>query len=212
MVHFFTAGPVDITIDYFDIDVDDRLNLSSDFSLTPADLELLAGQGIDASDISQFRFFTNQFDTNTSGIDVVATWDTEWLNGNTTWNVAYNYTDTEVTRRNPALLDNTRLREIEDGVPDTRWNLTATHQMEKLRLLARVSHFGDYFDSEAGGVFSSNTLLDLEGGYDVNANLNVVLGVRNVTDEQGDLARESGNFDFGGSAWLGIQSVHTFRV
>ena len=64
---YFSAGPFEITVDYFDIDVKDRLSLSSDFSLIPGDVILLAGQGIDASDIADFRFFTNQFDTNTSG-------------------------------------------------------------------------------------------------------------------------------------------------
>jgi len=57
---YATLGVFDITVDYFDIDVDDRLSLSSDFSLTAADLATLAGQGIDASDISQFRFFTSK--------------------------------------------------------------------------------------------------------------------------------------------------------
>ena len=101
---YFSVGEFDVTVDYFDIDVEDRLSLSNDFSLTDAERALLTSQGIDASDISEFRFFTNQFDTNTSGIDVVVTTDTEWLGGITTWNLAANYTDTEVTDRDPALL------------------------------------------------------------------------------------------------------------
>ena len=200
---YFSVGSVDITVDYFDIDVDDRLNLSSDFILTPADLETLAGQGIDASDIANFRFFTNQFDTNTSGFDVVATWNTDWANGNTTWNLAYNYTDTEITRRNASLLNDARKQVIEDGVPDTRINFTANHQMDKLRILGRLSYYGDYYDREADGVFGSNTLLDLELGYDYSDQLNLVFGVRNATDEQGDLARDVGGFDFG--AVLGLE-------
>ncbi len=200
---YFSVGTVDFTVDYFDIDVDDRLNLSSDFSLTPTDLQTLAGQGIDASDISNFRFFTNQFDTNTSGFDIVATWNSDWANGNTTWNLAYNFTDTEITRRNANLLNDARKQVIEDGVPDTRVNFTANHQMDKVRLLGRLSYYGDYYDREADGVFGANTLLDLELGYDYSDNLNLVLGVRNVTDEQGDLARDVGSFDFG--AVLGLE-------
>ena len=76
-----SIGDFDITVDYFDIDLDDRLSLSSDFALTAADQATLTGQGIDASDISEFRFFTNQFDTNTSGLDVVVSTETEWLSG-----------------------------------------------------------------------------------------------------------------------------------
>ncbi|RBP49755.1 TonB-dependent receptor plug domain-containing protein [Arenicella xantha] len=182
---YMSAGPVDITVDYFDIDVENRLSLSNDFALTAEDLATLAGQGIDASDISQFRFFTNQFDTNTSGYDIVATWNTDWLNGSTTWNLAFNYTDTEVTRRNPTLLNDNRVNLIENGVPDTRWNFTANHQMEKVRLLARFSYYGEFYDNEAGGEFDDNILLDLEAGYNFSDALTFTIGARNVTDEQG---------------------------
>ena len=209
---YFSAGPVDITVDYFSIDLEDRLNLSSDFSLTPADLATLAGQGIDASDITDFRFFTNQFDTDTSGFDIVATWNTDWAGGNTTWNIAYNYTDTEITRRDPNLLDDARVQVIEDGVPDTRWNFTANHQMDKWRFLGRVSHYGDYYDREADGVFGSNTLLDIEAGYNYSDALDLVLGVRNLTDEQGDLARDVGSFDFGSVLGLEYSQFTPFGI
>ena len=182
---YASVGPFDITIDYFDIDVEDRLSLSSDFTLTADDLATLAGQGIDASDISQFRFFTDAFSTSTSGIDIVVSTETEWLSGVTNWSLAFNTTDTKVTRRNANLLGDSRVRLIEDGVPGTRWNLTGKHDMGQLRLLARVSYFGEYYDNEAGGEFDSATLLDLEAGYDFSADLSGTFGMRNVSDERG---------------------------
>ncbi len=194
---YFSVGSVDVTVDLFKIDVDDRLNVSDTFSLTAQDLETLAGQGIDASDIATFSFFTNQFDTETEGVDVVATWNTDWAGGLTTWNVAFNKTDTEVVRRNASLLSDNRVRRIEEGVPDTRWNFTASHQMEKLRLLGRLSYYGEHYDDEAGGTFGSNTLIDLEVGYSYSDRIELAFGARNVTDEQGDLAAEVGSFDFG---------------
>ncbi|MFK8032070.1 MAG: TonB-dependent receptor plug domain-containing protein [Gammaproteobacteria bacterium] len=196
---YFAVGPVDVTIDYFNIQVDDRLNISDTFSLTQADLDTLAGQGIDASDISTFSFFTNQFDTETSGIDIVATMNTEWANGVTTWNLAFNTTDTEVTRRNPDLLSDGRVLLIEDGVPDTRWNFTASHQMNKFRLLGRLSYYGDYWDGEAGATFDSNTLLDIELGYAATDKIDLSFGARNLTNEQGQTAVDAngGAFDFG---------------
>ena len=182
---YATVGAFDITVDYFDIDVEDRLSLSSDFSLTADDLATLAGQGIDASDISQFRFFTDAFNTNTSGFDIVVSTETEWLNGVTNWSLAFNTTDTSVTRRNTNLLGDSRVRLIEDGVPGTRWNLTGKHDMGQLRLLARVSYFGEYYDNEAGGDFDSAILFDLEAGYDLTQDLTGTVGMRNVTDERG---------------------------
>lgn len=183
---YFDAGGFSVTIDVFDIEVEDRLSLSSDFTLTPADIATLAGQGIDASDISQFRFFTNQFDTKTSGLDVVVTTDTDWQDyGVTTWNLAFNRTITEVTERNPTLLNDSRVLLIEDGTPGTRWNLTANHVYNDFRFLVRVNYYGEYYDNEAGGDFEDAYVIDLEGGYSVNENIEVSLGGRNINDEQG---------------------------
>jgi iron complex outermembrane receptor protein len=167
---YFSLGNVDFTVDYFDIDVEDRLSLSSDFTLDAGDVAFLNAQGFDASDIAQFRFFTNQFDTNTSGIDVV--------------------------------LDDSRVKLIEDGVPGTRWNLTANHQMDKARFLARINHYGRFYDNEAGGTFTSAETVDLEFGYTYSESLDFALGARNVFDEQGCKAIDCAGFDFGGALGL----------
>ncbi|NNF15648.1 MAG: TonB-dependent receptor, partial [Gammaproteobacteria bacterium] len=208
---FFALGPVDVTIDYFNIQVDDRLNLSSQFTIgngpgqiDPAAVAALAAQGIDTSDITSFSFFTNQFDTETKGFDIVGTASTEWSNGAITdWNLSLNTTDTEVIRRNAALLDNTRVRLIEEGTPDTRWNFTANTTVGQFRGLVRLSHYGEFFDNEAGGaVFDDTTLVDLEFGYDINASSTVALGARNVFDEQGCSQNECGTYP---STVLGLQ-------
>jgi iron complex outermembrane receptor protein len=182
---YFSLGDIDVTIDYFDIDVEDRLSLSSDYDLTDSERSQLTGQGIDASDISTFRFFTNQFDTNTTGIDVVVSTDTEWLGGVTTWNLAGNYTDTEVTSRNPDLLGDDRVNLIENGTPETRVNFTASHAMDAWRFLARVNYYDEFYDNEAGGVFDDAYTVDLEAGFQVTEALEVSIGGRNILDETG---------------------------
>lgn len=202
---YFTAGDFDVTIDYFDIDVDDRLSLSNDFALSDAQRGLLSSQGIDASDIADFRFFTNQFDTSTSGIDIVVTTTTDWAGGTTTWNLAYNKTDTEVTRRNPSLFGDNRVRQIEDGVPEQRLNFTANHQMEKLRFLGRLNWYDEFYDNEAGGVFDSASTVDIEVGYAHSDKLDMAFGIRNLFDEQGEeaISANDGSFDF--ASVLGLQ-------
>ena len=209
---YFSLGAVDLTVDYFDIDIDDRLSLSSDYALTPAEKDLLAASGFDASDIADFRFFTNQFDTNTSGLDIVATTTSDWLNGTTTWNIAFNYTDTEVTRRNPDLLNDSRVRLIEDGVPGTRWNFTANHQMDKSRFLARINHYGNYYDNEAGGVFDSAQTVDIEFGYTHSDQLDFALGVRNLFDEQGCKSIDCAGFDFGSALGLEYSQFNPYGI
>ena len=182
---YMTIGAFDITMDYFDVNVEDRLSLSNDFTLSAADLVTLSGQGIDASDISQFRFFTNQFETDTTGLDLVATTETEWLNGVTTWNFALNMTTTEVSDRDPALFGADRVRLVQDGTPGTRWNVTANHNVDQWRFLARVNYYGEYYDNEAGGFFDDAVLVDLEAAYSVNEDMTITVGGRNVSDEQG---------------------------
>ena len=178
-------GPVDITVDYFNIEVTDRLNLSTEFELTPEQADQLRAEGVSGvDDIAEFRFFTNDFETETSGIDIVASVDSETSLGFTTYSLAFNYTKTEVTDFNPDTVDDVRVRQIEETTPDTRYNITVNHQYNDLRLLARASYYGDFYDNEAGAEFDDAYLFDLEARYDIGNNT-VTLGGSNIFGEQG---------------------------
>jgi iron complex outermembrane receptor protein len=118
---YLTVGVFDITVDLLDIDVEDRLNLSSEVTLTPAQIaQLVAGGVPGAGDLTGFRFFTNDVDTNTRGFGVIVSTDTEWLGGVTKWNLAYNNSRTDVTRFNAVAIGAARIRQIEEITPDTR--------------------------------------------------------------------------------------------
>ena len=183
---FATVGQFDITLDWFDIDVEDRLNLSKDVDLSADDIaQLIADNVPGAGDMSQFRFFTNDFDTNTSGIDLVISTSTDWLGGTTDWNLAYNKTTTEITNRG-ATIDAERERRIEDMTPDTRWNLSANHMMDSWRMLARVSSYSDWYDSNEGLDYSGEMVVDLELSYTLSESSSVMLGGNNVLDEAGE--------------------------
>ena len=181
-----SVGEIDFTVDYFSIDVDDRLTLSKDFELTAEDIATLTATGVSgADDIAKFRFFTNDFDTKTSGFDVVLSTSTDWMNGTTMWNLAYNNTTTEVTSRGQ-YIDDSREREIEEMSPDTRYNVSANHMMDNWRVLARASYFGDWYDSNQALVYSGEYIVDLELAYTINDNSSVMVGGNNVFDEAGD--------------------------
>ncbi|MEZ8133132.1 MAG: TonB-dependent receptor [Porticoccaceae bacterium] len=181
-----SVGEIDFTVDYFSIDVDDRLTLSKDFELTAEDIATLTATGVSgADDIAKFRFFTNDFDTKTSGFDVVLSTSTDWMNGTTAWNLAYNNTTTEVTSRGQ-YIDDSREREIEEMSPDTRYNVSANHMMDDWRFLARASYFGDWYDSNQALVYSGEYVVDLELAYNINDSSTVMIGGNNVFDEAGD--------------------------
>ena len=211
---FATIGEFDITVDYFDIDVEDRLNLSSEVELTDADVADLIAEGVPgAGDLRRFRFFTNDFDTNTSGFDVVISTTTESSMGTTMWNLAYNSTKTEVTDYNTATIDAQRIKQIEDTTPETRWNLSANHMMDAWRVMARVSFYDEWFDQFECDVFSSGCsaevtsnpnaytfdsefVVDLEVEYDFSENSSLLIGANNVFDNNGQKAADMHGLGF----------------
>ncbi len=88
-----------------------------------------------------------------------------------------------MTRFNPDTIDDTRILQIEQGLPETRWNLQANHFWNEWRFLGRVSYFDDWYDSEDGEFYSGKSVLDLEAAYTWNDNLTFVLGMQNALDE-----------------------------
>ncbi len=180
----YDNGPFTLTIDYFQIDLEDRLAVTQLFSLNPDEVDALVAEGItSAANLQNFRFFTNDFDTETTGFDVVATYTPPAFDGKTSFSFLFNNTDTEVTKFNPATLDATRIRELQEALPETRWNLSANHKMDNgFRILGRLSSYDGWFDSEDGAVYGGEHVLDLEAAYDFNDNVTFVLGAQNALD------------------------------
>lgn len=183
----FSLGPVDFTVDYFKIDLEDRITLSQNFSLTPEEVDNLIASGVtSAGNLRNFRFFTNAFDTETTGVDVVATYKTEIGNGNTDFSLIYNNTDTEVTAFDPLVVDATRIRELQEGLPETRWNLQANHMVGNWRFLGRYSYYDEFFDSEDGATYGDEYILDAEVAYTFNDKYTFTIGAQNLLDEYPD--------------------------
>jgi iron complex outermembrane receptor protein len=180
---FFNLGQLDVTIDYFNIEVTDRLNLSQEYQLTPQEIEDLIAEGVTAAaSLDNFRFFTNDFDTKTDGIDVVATYPLDWETaGSTNLTLAFNTTSTEVTRFG-ATVDATRIKQIEEGVPETRWNFTANHAIADWSILARLSYFDSWYDSEDAQTYDGEYIVDAEVAYQWNDNLRLMVGAQNLLD------------------------------
>jgi iron complex outermembrane recepter protein len=216
---FGNLGEFDVTLDYFNIEVTDRLTLSKDFSLSAADIAALTASGVSgANDIAVFRFFTNDFETETSGFDLVVSTETEWLGGSTSWNLAYNNTKTEVTSRGQ-YIDDVREKSIEEMSPDTRYNLSANHMMDGWRMLARLSYYGDWYDSNQDLNYSGVNVVDVEVSYDLNENSAIMIGGNNIFDEAGSTkhngAASAGNkysefapMGFSGAFWYAKYSYN----
>jgi iron complex outermembrane receptor protein len=210
----FENGPFTLTADLYRIDLSDRLAVTQNFALTPQEVADLIAEGVtSAANLQNFRFFTNDFETETTGLDIVATYTPPALGGNTDFSLLFNHTNTDVTKFNPDTLDQTRIQELQEALPETRWNFTVSHQLrDTWRFLGRWNYFGGWFDSEDVATYSGKNIFDLEAAYTWNKTITFVLGGQNVfntyPDENQGARTGVGNrysqfspFGFNGAFW-----------
>ena len=190
----FDTGPFNFTADYFRINVSDRIGITSNFTLTDAEIDGLLAEGIDsARDLRTFRFFTNAFSTASQGIDLVTTFTPLALRGNTTISAVFNYTDTEVTDNELGLLGDRRLAEFAYALPRTRWNVGVNQRFGRMTLLGRVNYFGGWYDYDSGfaqaflpsagidqGFFAARPVIDLELSIALGGGATLAVGGQNA--------------------------------
>lgn len=189
-----------ITVDYFNIELEDRISTTSGIRLTEADVATLLANGVsDASSFGEVSFFTNDFTTTTEGVDVVANYNMPMFGGDTRFSLAYNWTNTEVDEvksfevngETVTNISDARVRMLEDNLPPVRYSLTANHTNGDWRFLTRVNYYGSIFEDHLDSnlpieKIGSEFTVDLELGYTVNENLTFVLGAKNAFDEEPD--------------------------
>ncbi len=192
----FGTGPFTLTADYFRIDVSDRLGITSNFVLSPAEIAQVVAGGFEAAQsVRNYRFFTNAFGTTSQGIDVVSTWTPLALRGNTVVSAVFNHTDTEVTDNAKGLLDGRRLAEYAYALPRTRWNAGVTQRLGRASLLGRLSYYSGWYDYDSGrgtvfdpsggleqGFFDGRPIVDLELSVPLGQGTTLAVGGQNVFD------------------------------
>ena len=183
-------GDLELTVDYFDIEIDDRIaQVTRQLSQDDRDFLVANGQA-DAATVSQVSFFVNDFNTSTSGVDVVANYPIEWDSATTKVTLAVNYTETEVTNRGETVTDG-RAREVEDSLPAVRSTLSFDHQFEPFSALLRINYFDEAYESLFNDetlpvVTPSMVIVDAELSWDVTDYLNLAVGASNLFDEYPD--------------------------
>lgn len=219
---------INVSIDYFNIELEDRIALTGlvDISSQPVPagqncpgaaanpvgnlglcLQELGVPG--AADLSSVRFYTNDFETTTTGIDIVGTWDLDWGDmGSGTFVAAWNWTETEVDSAGSEVSRN-RVVDLENFNPENRGVFTYNHFIGDFRLLARLRTYDDWtigdwsgdptargangtnanIDCEFGlfrdNCYEGENIVDLEAAYTWNDNYTFVIGANNAFDEGG---------------------------
>ena len=182
---------LELTLDYYRVRLDDRIVLSSQFAVGPPEAAQLSALGVPgANDIAQVRFFTNDVDTETSGLDLVATWHVHSRFGITTLQGAFNLNRTDFLARGQ-YVDAEAEHDIEEGAPALQGVLTASHTRGRLDVLLRARYYGDYENTLNASLattqdFGAEVLVDLEATWNFRDRYAFKIGVENVFDNYPD--------------------------
>lgn len=189
---------LNLTIDYFNIRMKNRLTQSASYSLTDAQrAQLIAAGYLSAQDLGTFRFFTNDFSSTTQGVDVVATVPLRFIpGGKTNFSLAGNWTRTKVTSYDPndpnELLSATRVIQLEKNLPRFRGNATLNHAAGNWRAMLRANYYGKYTEMHVNSSSlridaGSEITFDAELGYNIAKGIELSVGAQDLFDNNPDL-------------------------
>ena len=226
----FTLGAVwdvtdalSLTLDFYQINVDDRISLTGTIEVggepVPAGVNCPLAQanptatlsdclqelGVPgAADLNSVAFYSNDFETTTTGLDLVATWAMDWGNaGNGDLTVAWNWTEQELDFAG-SIVDRDKAVDLENLNPQNRGVFTYQHFVGDFRFLARASFYddwveGDFSDDDPANpinytidctigndnCYDGDVIFDLEAAYAFTDNFSVIVGAQNIADEFG---------------------------
>jgi iron complex outermembrane receptor protein len=187
---------LDLTIDLYRIDVGDRLWLSDDNAVGPDERAILVESGVPGANGIQFvKFFNNDIDTRTEGVDLVASYNVEWKSGVTAVSIAANWNRTEVTRRKERpggpFVSDTDMFNIRNRNPYPRAVLDLRHSWhDDLSASIRGNWFGEYDVRDSRNpsltqAYDSLIQVDLllQAGF-ADDRYRITFGANNVFDER----------------------------
>ena len=184
-----SLGEVEVTIDAFQIEVEDRIALTSNAAPTDAQRAAMGAAGVPNPElIGEVNYFTNDFNTETKGVDVVATYGADLFGGSTEFSAAYNYTKTEVSDQGNVTSDS-KVKRLEEGLPNHRATLTMAQSWENVSAFVRANYFGEYYAVHAdwfGTDADAAVTVDMEVTYMLNDSFDISVGAQNIFDQDAE--------------------------
>lgn len=175
------------SIDVYDIKLTDRFSQSASFAV-PAGVPNPMGY-------TSVNYYTNDFDTTTTGVDVVGSHVRDAGPGRLGMTLAYNYNRTKVDNGRTSVAANETQRVLfEERLPEHKGSFTTTYEVAGWSLMGRVRYYGAWTDSSGNATgdiyqrFGAMTFLDLAAGYTFNDRHSVRIGADNVLDKYPDEA------------------------
>ncbi|BFM12364.1 TonB-dependent receptor [Simiduia litorea] len=192
---------VNVTLDYYNIEINDRLALKS-FTIGADELQLLVDAGIPDANLlagSNGNYFVNAFTSTVSGIDLNIHSGHELGGGNLDIDFRHNYNTQEVSDVAAGTIDAGRVYDLENQIPNHSTVLSFDFVQPvagmELSSLLRLNRYDGW--SSTGGLFgpgdasdaasySGAILVDVQFTLDINDNYSVSIGGDNITDEYPD--------------------------
>lgn len=193
----FTFGSVfnftdkfNVTLDYYAIDIDDRIVISNKLGvgLSTELTELLQQNHVDKAQV-----FLNGVNTETRGLDVIASWKTPLFNGNFDLTFAGNITDTDVSKRyvpNSTVLNALSIEHvfseqdisiIEEWQPKNRMSVNATYLLNNWSVKVNINRYGEYTITDGGKqTYGAEILTDIRVEHQFNRQISWYVGVNNL--------------------------------
>ena len=201
-----------LTVDAYQIDIDDRIVLSSAITPTPAATELLAGLGL--PQVTAFSYFSNGLDTRTRGVDAVASYSIPFSASSLELTAAYSYNDTEVKKfsASPAafaelgitqsLIGRDEIGRIEDSYPRDKSVLSGTWRSDNWELALAATRYGEFTvrnsaTASRDQTYSAKWVLDASASYKPGENWKLTVGADNLLDQYPDRTVDLQNSTYG---------------
>ncbi len=228
----YQDGDFFFTADVYSIEVTDRLAQSSQIDVLESDHEELRMLGVKNPElIDGVTYFANDFDTTTTGLDIVANYNMELFGGDTGFSAAYNFNETEVDSFNPETTSEGKVRRLEEGMPDHRATFTMSQSWDTVSLFVRANYFGEYYATHADDTSElwsetadSAVTFDAEVSWFLNESITLSAGGNNLLDQEaqelqkgpdaayaavGATHYESGPFDYNGAFYY-VKATYNF--
>lgn len=187
-----------ITVDAYQIDVDDRVVLSGQVTET-GDPTSPIDQTLNSVGVGSAGFFLNAIDTRTQGIDIVYSYNNiELGRGFLSGSLAANFNRTEVLTTNfPDFIENNNLGDalfsredvsrVESWRPREKIIGTASYNIDKFTANLSLMYYGSVTyrhpnDPINDATYGGKTLTDLSFNYAFTDKINFTIGVNNLFD------------------------------
>ena len=191
------ADNVSVTLDYYDISIEDRLALLGPNTVTQAQADEMEAQGVANAQLlvgSLASYFANAFDSDVTGIDLAIVADWEVGSGNLTADLRHTWNEQEISNVAPNTINESRVCDLEHQVPDNRTVLTFDYQTSGIfGGFLRLNNFDGW--ASTGGLFSPGDcsdftrysgalIVDLEARFTFAERYSVSVGAENILDEE----------------------------